>query len=68
MQGRVESVGSLIAIGGAALGPLVGGVLASQLSGSAPFLCIAAIGVAVALCGVAAWSRGLRSIVAEAPA
>jgi MFS family permease len=68
MQGRVESVGSLIAFGGAALGPLVGGLLASRLSGSASFVGIAAIGTAVALGGVAAWSRGLRSVAAGAPA
>jgi len=68
MQGRVESVTGLVAIGGAALGPLVGGVLASRLSGSAAFLTVATIGTVVALGGVAAWSRGLRVLPAEAPA
>jgi MFS family permease len=68
MQGRVESVGSLVAFGGAAIGPLVAGLLASRLTGSQAFLCVAAIGTAVALGGVAAWSRGLRSVAVEAPA
>jgi MFS family permease len=68
MQGRVESVTGLVAIGGAALGPLVGGVLASRLSGSAAFVTVALIGTVVALGGVAAWSRGLRALPAEAPA
>jgi MFS family permease len=68
MQGRVESVTTLVAIGGAALGPLVGGLLASRLTGSASFVCVAAIGTCVALAGVAGWSRGLRTISAEAPA
>jgi hypothetical protein len=61
-------VGSLVAFGGAALGPLVAGLLASRLTGTDAFLCVAAIGTVVALGGVAAWSRGLRSVVAEAPA
>jgi MFS family permease len=68
MQGRVESVTGLVAVGGAALGPLVGGVLASRLTGSQSFVCVALIGTCVALGGVAAWSRGLRTISAEAPA
>ena len=68
MQGRVESVTGLVAIGGAALGPLFGGVLASRLTASAAIVCIAAIGACIALAGVAAWSRGLRTISAEAPA
>jgi hypothetical protein len=68
MQGRVESVTGLVAIGSAAVGPLVGGLLASSLSGSASFLVVAAIGTVVALGGVAAWSRGLRAVAAEAPA
>ena len=34
LQGRVESVGSLVAFGGAALGPLVGGLVASRLTGA----------------------------------
>ena len=68
MQGRVESVTALIAMGGAAVGPLVGGALASRLTGSQSFVCVALIGTCVALGGVAAWSRGLRTISAEAPA
>ncbi len=68
MQGRVESLGSLVAFGGAALDPLVAGLLASRLTGPEAFLCIAAIGTVVALGGVAAWSRGLGSVAAEAPA
>ena len=68
LQGRVESVTGLVAIGGAALGPLVGGLLASRLSASAAFVTVAAIGTLVALGGVAAWSRGLRVLPAEAPA
>src|SRR3954464_2059214 len=50
LQSRVESVGSLVSLGGAALGPLIGGVLATQLGGRAAFLCIAlwTAGLAVA--------------------
>jgi hypothetical protein len=68
MQGRAESVGSLVAFGSAALGPLAAGLLASRLTGTAAFLCVTAIGTVVALDGVAAWSRGLRSVAAGAPA
>lgn len=68
LQGRVESVGSLVTFGGAALGPLVAGLVASRLTGAQAFLCVAAIGTAVALGGVAAGSPGLRSVAVEAPA
>lgn len=68
MQGRVESGTGLVAIGGVALGPLVGRALAARLSGSAAFPAIAAIGTVVALCGVVAWSRGLQVLPAEAAA
>jgi len=53
-QSRVESVGSLVAFGGAVLGPLVGGLLATQVGGRAAFLCIAAWTAALAVAGGAA--------------
>src|SRR3954462_10992226 len=56
LQGRVESVSSLVSYGAAALGPLVAGVLATQLPTTAVFGCLAAVAVLVALAGTLARS------------
>jgi hypothetical protein len=62
LQGRVESVSSLIAIAGAALGPLVGGLLVSHLSGRATLLWLAGATALVAVAG------GLARLPAPLPA
>jgi len=66
LQSRVESVTTLIAIGGAALGPLLGGILVGELGGSPAFLVVAATGALIALGGTAA--RASARIPVEAPA
>ena len=73
MQGRVQSVTGLVAMGGAALGPLVGGVLVETVGGSASFVCLAGAGAAIAVAGTAARSlstleRATRDPVTEEPA
>ena len=66
LQGRVESATGLVAFGGAALGPLVGGILASRLSGSEAFAVIGIAGAAVAVAGTAA--RSLTTLDRRVPA
>jgi MFS family permease len=56
LQGRASSVIGLVAAGAVALGPLVGGVLATWLSGSQAFLCLAVFGIVIAIAGTAARS------------
>jgi hypothetical protein len=63
LQGRVESVSSLVSYGAAALGPLVAGVLATQLPTAAVFWCLAAGAALVALAGTLA--RAALTPVAE---
>jgi MFS family permease len=60
MQGRASSVVYLFALGGAALGPLVGGVLVTGLSGSEAFLAVGLFGVLLA--GAATLARSLREL------
>jgi predicted MFS family arabinose efflux permease len=58
MQGRASSVVYLLALGGAALGPLVGGGLVSGVGGPEAFLALGLFGVLLA--GAATFARGLR--------
>jgi predicted MFS family arabinose efflux permease len=58
MQGRASSVVFLLAFGGAALGPLIGGVLVSVLGGAKAFLVVGLFGVLLA--SAATLSRALR--------
>jgi MFS family permease len=58
MQGRASSVVYLLALGGAALGPLVGGALVSGLGGAEAFLGLGIFGVALA--SAATLAPGLR--------
>jgi MFS family permease len=58
MQGRASSVVYLLALGGAALGPLVGGGLVSGVGGPEAFLGLGLFGVLVAT--AATLARGLR--------
>lgn len=60
LQGRVASVDHLVAFGGAALGPLVAGVLLETIGGSGTFLGVAALMLALAVVGVLA--RSLRTM------
>jgi MFS family permease len=60
MQGRASSVVYLLALGGAALGPLVGGVLVSGIGGSEAFLALGLFGVLLA--SAATLARGLREV------
>jgi MFS family permease len=58
LQGRVESVGAMIAFGGAALGPLAAGAAFGSLGGPATIALVGAWTLALALVG--SLSRSLR--------
>ncbi|HJQ50404.1 MAG TPA: MFS transporter [Gaiellaceae bacterium] len=60
MQGRASSVVYLFALGGAALGPLVGGVLVTGFGGSEAFLAVGVFGVLLA--SAATLAPGLREM------
>jgi MFS family permease len=60
MQGRASSVVYLFALGGAALGPLLGGVLVTALGGSKAFLAVGLFGVLLA--GAATLAQSLREM------
>jgi predicted MFS family arabinose efflux permease len=60
MQGRASSVVYLFALGGAALGPLVGGVLVTGFGGSEAFLAVGLFGVLLA--SAATLAPGLREM------
>lgn len=66
LQGRVESVSTLLSFGASALGPLAAGILAARLPTREAFLALAAWTATVALAGTL--SRSTRSIEAQSPA
>jgi MFS family permease len=65
MQGRASSVVYLLALGGAALGPLVGGLLVTAIGGGEAFLALGLFGLLVA--SAATLARGLREVGESAP-